>query len=89
MASKLHGVEVDIKIIKRKGDPIISENDSEKGYKYSEQQLTSENRNCAGNKHAVNKFHINNNNSINTKSQMPSKDSLSGTSEYLSMIYRS
>lgn len=73
VASKLHGVEVDIKIIKRKGDPIISTLDAENNCKYFEaQQMKVDKRNCAGNKHDTNNQHINNNNIT----QVPSNDSL-------------
>lgn len=66
VASKLHGVEVDIKIIKRKGDPIVSTLDAENNCKYYEPQQT---RNCTGNKYDTN---INNNNNNNT--QVPSNE---------------
>ena len=63
VASKLHGVEVDIKIIKRKGDPIISL-DAENNCKYFETQQT---RNCT-----ANIFDTNVNNNNNT--QVPTKE---------------
>jgi hypothetical protein len=67
VASKLHGVEVDIKIIKRKGDPIEAGVDAENNCKYHELQQT---RNCTTNKFDTN---INNNNN-NNNTQVPSNE---------------
>jgi hypothetical protein len=58
VASKLHGVEVDIKIIKRKGDPLIVARDAENNCT-PEDNIT---RLCGTNKHDSNR--INNNGEI-------------------------
>lgn len=80
MASKLHGVEVDIKMIKRKGDPIISTPDAENNCKYFDAQPGETTRNCTPGKYDTNiNNNINNNNNNNT--QVPSKDSLCGKSK--------
>lgn len=78
VASKLHGVEVDIKIIKRKGDPIASSTDVENSCKA--QQVKNEKKSCPANKYDTN-IHSNNNSSSNNNTQVPSNDSLCGKCE--------
>lgn len=78
VASKLHGVEVDIKIIKRKGDPIISTPDVENNCKA--QQVKNDKRSCPTNKYDTN-IHCNNNSSNSNNTQVPSNDSLCGKCE--------
>lgn len=79
MASKLHGVEVDITIIKRKGDPIISTPDAENNCKYFDaQQMKTDKRNCTTTKYDAHSISNNNN---NNNTQVPPKDSLCGKCE--------
>lgn len=81
VASKLHGVEVDIQIIKRKGEPIEPTIDIENNCKYIEsQQVTSEMKNCTIN---TNDTNVNNNN-IHQATEVPSNEN-SG-SEYNKVI---
>ncbi|KAL7028069.1 hypothetical protein ACKWTF_005710 [Chironomus riparius] len=70
VASKLHGVEVDIKIIKRKGDPIMPTSDAENNF--SPEDVNSNDNMILCN--ATNKYDItinNNNNNKNIEIQVP------------------
>lgn len=76
VASKLHGVEVDITIIKRKGDPIISTLAGESNCKnFEAQPAKGDKRKCTTNIYDAS---IHNNSNNNNKTQVPSNDSLCG-----------
>lgn len=80
MASKLHGVEVEIKIIKRKGDPIISETDIGENCKHSEQQTAVDKNNRTCNKYNTRNLHVNNSNN-NTQVHLEDNSSLNEESK--------
>lgn len=86
MASKLHGVDVDIQIIKRKGDPIDSISDSvdaENNCKFIESQsMKIDNSNCTSNEYS-NTAAKNTNNNNNNQTQVPDNDS----SKFLGYVY--
>jgi hypothetical protein len=81
VASKLHGVEVDIKIIKRKGDPIVPAVDAENNYALED--VNSNDNMILSN--ATNKYDItinNNNNNTNIEIQVPENRSEKSESLY-------